>query len=190
MGAGWLCCCLNAVDVKGSGVIVLSNWWIVVTAVAASMVYHILYDQTNAVKATLLKQQQATAGVTREVAASRSLQQPLLTEAVVSSSAGPVGVGVLEPAGGEEQELSFSDVMRHSSPSDCWVVINDVVYDVTAFVDAHPGGAQTLSNEGGSDATSESIHSIIQQPYTACTPCLRGQSAPILSRQLLQLCLS
>jgi len=48
---------------------------------------------------------------------------------------------------------TMSDVSVHASKSDCWMVIENSVYNVTAFVDKHPGGEVIL--EGcGKDATS------------------------------------
>ena len=33
-----------------------------------------------------------------------------------------------------------AEVARHASSDDCWVIVADHVYDVTAFLDDHPGG--------------------------------------------------
>lgn len=47
---------------------------------------------------------------------------------------------------------TMADVSTHSTKSDCWMVIENSVYNVTAFVDKHPGGEVIL--EGcGKDAT-------------------------------------
>ena len=45
------------------------------------------------------------------------------------------------------------EVARHTSADDCWVIINDRVYDVSAFLDDHPGGKAVLLSQGGKDAT-------------------------------------
>lgn len=37
-------------------------------------------------------------------------------------------------------EISLDEVAQHNTNSDCWTVVNDVVYDVTTFVNRHPGG--------------------------------------------------
>lgn len=39
------------------------------------------------------------------------------------------------------QLISTQEVARHNNPSDCWIVIDDQVWDVTAFAPEHPGGA-------------------------------------------------
>lgn len=40
----------------------------------------------------------------------------------------------------EEQLYSLEEVKRHTREEDCWLVINGNVYDVTKFLDEHPGG--------------------------------------------------
>ncbi|KAL2825059.1 oxidoreductase [Aspergillus cavernicola] len=46
-----------------------------------------------------------------------------------------------------------SEVRQHSTRQSCWVIINGTVYDVTAFVNDHPGGASILLKYAGRDAT-------------------------------------
>ncbi len=48
---------------------------------------------------------------------------------------------------------TLEDVAKHSNRDNCWMTINGSVYDVTNFIDQHPGGEQILSG-CGIDATS------------------------------------
>ncbi len=63
-----------------------------------------------------------------------------------------------EEMGNDETEgefYSYSEVAAHATATDCWLVIEGQVYDVTPFIESqsHPGGAAIL--EGcGTDATS------------------------------------
>ena len=56
----------------------------------------------------------------------------------------------------------MEEVRKHSSPDDAWLVIADKrtgakkVYDITPYVDEHPGGESILNNAGG-DST-EGFH--------------------------------
>jgi cytochrome b involved in lipid metabolism len=49
--------------------------------------------------------------------------------------------------------FTLDQVSWHDQPHDCWVVIYDVVYDVTAFLQDHPGGAEVMLEHAGRDAT-------------------------------------
>ncbi|ORY94121.1 cytochrome b5-like heme/steroid binding domain-containing protein [Syncephalastrum racemosum] len=49
--------------------------------------------------------------------------------------------------------FSFEDISKHNTRDDLWMVINGKVYDITAFVDEHPGGEEVLVDEGAKDAT-------------------------------------
>jgi cytochrome b involved in lipid metabolism len=46
-----------------------------------------------------------------------------------------------------------TDVAKHATESDCWSVVNGVVYDLTSYVSSHPGGPSAISNICGKDAT-------------------------------------
>jgi len=49
-------------------------------------------------------------------------------------------------------KFNLEEVSKHSTKDDCWIVIDQKVYDVTGFVNSHPGGKAIL--EGcGKDAT-------------------------------------
>ncbi|KAJ7475744.1 acyl-CoA dehydrogenase/oxidase [Mycena latifolia] len=51
--------------------------------------------------------------------------------------------------------FSVEEVQKHSSPSDLWVIIDEVVFDLTRFRAMHPGGESVLLDAGiaGTDAT-------------------------------------
>lgn len=50
-------------------------------------------------------------------------------------------------------QYSASDVSIHNSRTDCWITINSKVYNVTGFLDQHPGGVQEITPYCGKDAT-------------------------------------
>ncbi|KAH0836219.1 Cytochrome b2, mitochondrial [Fonsecaea pedrosoi] len=51
--------------------------------------------------------------------------------------------------------LGADEVAQHNTRESCWVVIEGCVYDVTEFLDRHPGGAGIILRYGGKDATQE-----------------------------------
>jgi fatty acid desaturase len=48
--------------------------------------------------------------------------------------------------------LDWEEIGRHNRTDDCWIVIDGFVYDVTAWVNRHPGG-QIISVAAGEDAS-------------------------------------
>ena len=44
-------------------------------------------------------------------------------------------------------------VATHDSKDDLWVIIDDKVYDLTEYVDEHPGGGDAIARNAGKDAT-------------------------------------
>lgn len=49
---------------------------------------------------------------------------------------------------------SISDVNMHNNPKDCWVIVNNKVYDVTNYINEHPGGPSSITRYCGKDETS------------------------------------
>jgi cytochrome b involved in lipid metabolism len=49
--------------------------------------------------------------------------------------------------------LSLSEIAKHSTPSDCWLLISNKVYNVSSFIAAHPGGSGTIIPNCGKDST-------------------------------------
>lgn len=37
--------------------------------------------------------------------------------------------------------LSLADIRSHNTKDDCWIVVNSKIWDVTDFLDKHPGGS-------------------------------------------------
>lgn len=41
----------------------------------------------------------------------------------------------------DQKLLSTQQIAAHNSPEDCWIVVDNQVWDVTEFLDEHPGGS-------------------------------------------------
>lgn len=57
------------------------------------------------------------------------------------------------PAVGASATLNLAEVAKHSSISDCWMIINSKVYNVSSFLSIHPGGAGSMTPYCGQEAS-------------------------------------
>uniref|UniRef100_A0A6M2F4Y2 Cytochrome b5 heme-binding domain-containing protein n=1 Tax=Populus davidiana TaxID=266767 RepID=A0A6M2F4Y2_9ROSI len=57
--------------------------------------------------------------------------------------------------GGNGKVFTLAEVSSHNSPKDCWLVVEGRVYDVTKFLEDHPGGDEVLLSATGKDATDD-----------------------------------
>lgn len=70
----------------------------------------------------------------------------------------------------ELKVYTIEEVKKHCSTDDLWLVYNGQVYDVTQYLDEHPGGEEVIVDCAGIDATeafndighSEDAHEILQ----------------------------
>lgn len=49
--------------------------------------------------------------------------------------------------------LNTQEIVKHNSSSDCWLIINQKVYNVTTYLYQHPGNAGTILPSCGKEAT-------------------------------------
>jgi L-lactate dehydrogenase (cytochrome) len=42
---------------------------------------------------------------------------------------------------GDQRLLSAQQISEHKTPEDCWIVVDNQVWDVTDFLEEHPGGS-------------------------------------------------
>ncbi|KAJ5084267.1 hypothetical protein NUU61_008846 [Penicillium alfredii] len=54
------------------------------------------------------------------------------------------------------QSFTPADVASHNSPDKgLYIIVDSTVYDVTNFIDEHPGGAKILKRVAGKDASKQ-----------------------------------
>ncbi|KAF8908058.1 FMN-dependent dehydrogenase-domain-containing protein [Mucidula mucida] len=53
------------------------------------------------------------------------------------------------------QTISGKEVALHNTRQSCWIIVHGKVYDVTDFLDDHPGGSKIILKYAGKDATAE-----------------------------------
>lgn len=49
--------------------------------------------------------------------------------------------------------VTVEELLKHNKLDDCWILIHGKVYDVTTFLESHPGGAHKILEYAGKDAT-------------------------------------
>lgn len=49
--------------------------------------------------------------------------------------------------------LTTSEVAKHSTAQDCWTIVSGKVYNVTSYINSHPGGSQAVMSICGVDGT-------------------------------------
>ncbi|KIS71395.1 putative cytochrome b5 [Mycosarcoma maydis] len=53
----------------------------------------------------------------------------------------------------DSKKITMEQLKEHGSHDDLWLLIDGKVYDVSKFLDEHPGGDEVLVTEAGKDAT-------------------------------------
>jgi sterol desaturase/sphingolipid hydroxylase (fatty acid hydroxylase superfamily)/cytochrome b involved in lipid metabolism len=70
------------------------------------------------------------------------------------ASAGPVELpGNPQDEMDMPSEISLEELAAHSTEESCWVAINGSVYNLSSFLDEHPGGKSAILMKAGQDAT-------------------------------------
>ncbi|CDW80177.1 cytochrome b5 [Stylonychia lemnae] len=54
----------------------------------------------------------------------------------------------------QDRQITKDEITAHSAEGDCWLLIEGKVYDVSPYMDKHPGGSDILlANASGQDAS-------------------------------------
>lgn len=82
--------------------------------------------------------------------------------------AGDAASAAPAPAAAEKKDTSgkktftMEEVRKHNTEEDCWIIVNNRVYDATEYLELHPGGTDSIVINAGEDATEDfvAIHSM------------------------------
>eukprot|EP01120_Amphizonella_sp_Union-15-10_P016889 TRINITY_DN9166_c0_g1_i1.p1 TRINITY_DN9166_c0_g1~~TRINITY_DN9166_c0_g1_i1.p1 ORF type:complete len:128 (-),score=25.68 TRINITY_DN9166_c0_g1_i1:124-507(-) len=55
---------------------------------------------------------------------------------------------------GQNPRITKEEVQQHKTKDDCWIILKGKVYNVTEYLNYHPGGVEKLMMAAGKDATS------------------------------------
>ena len=81
--------------------------------------------------------------------------------------------------------ITLDEISQHNTADSLWCIIDSKVYDLTDFVDAHPGGATVLEQAAGQDVTADffNLHRLeVLQKYekSLCIGTVAGQKPQII----------
>ena len=62
--------------------------------------------------------------------------------------------------------FTLAEVGQHNQANDCWLIISNKVYDVTSYLNIHPGGASTILTYCGQEATQAFATKDMNQPHS------------------------
>ena len=69
------------------------------------------------------------------------------------TTTGTTGTTTTTTTGAVSGTYTMANVAKHNSASSCWTTINGGVYDVTAWINQHPGGRQAILSLCGTDGS-------------------------------------
>lgn len=68
-------------------------------------------------------------------------------------SASPATPATPQTPPSSAKEYTLADIAKHNTPADCWAAINGSVYNFTAWISSHPGGAAAIIGMCGKDGS-------------------------------------
>ena len=77
-----------------------------------------------------------------------------ITPANAASSGGGSAPAPAQKPVSTNLPLTLDEVKKHNSAGDCWSIIDGNVYDLTNWVESHPGGKERITAICGKDGTS------------------------------------
>ncbi|KAI9172880.1 hypothetical protein H9P43_007011 [Blastocladiella emersonii ATCC 22665] len=89
------------------------------------------------------------------------------------------------------KQIEAAEVAAHASRNDCWTVIHGKVYDITKFLEEHPGGEEVLLETAGADSTegfedvghSEDARELLEKYYVGelkgAPPTKKAETKPV-----------
>ncbi|KIW30292.1 uncharacterized protein PV07_06048 [Cladophialophora immunda] len=77
-----------------------------------------------------------------------------------------------------------AEVAKHNTEDDVWCIIDHKVYDLSDFLDAHPGGNVVLQQVAGQDATTAFYnlhrHEVLQKYANLCIGTVEGEKPEVI----------
>ncbi|PSK41880.1 Acyl-CoA dehydrogenase [Elsinoe australis] len=85
------------------------------------------------------------------------------------------------------QTLTRAEVAKHNTADDLWCIVDHKVYDLSDFLDAHPGGNVVLTQIAGTDATTAFYnlhrHEVLTKYADLCIGVLDGETPEVIEQK-------
>jgi alkylation response protein AidB-like acyl-CoA dehydrogenase len=82
------------------------------------------------------------------------------------------------------KRITREEVAKNNTEDSLWLIVDARVYDLTDFLDAHPGGASVLAQVAGTDATTAFYnlhrHEVIQKYTSLCIGTVAGEEPQVV----------
>ena len=84
-------------------------------------------------------------------------------------------------------QLTRQEVANHTAEDDLWFIVDHKVYDVSDFIEAHPGGSVVLHQVAGQDATEAFYnlhrHEVLRQYSALCLGTIEGETQEVIEQE-------
>jgi cytochrome b involved in lipid metabolism len=83
--------------------------------------------------------------------------------------------------------FSRDEVAKNNTEDSLWCIVDHKVYDLTDFLEAHPGGNVVLQQVAGQDATTAFYnlhrHEVLQKYSSLCIGTVQGETPEVIDPQ-------
>ncbi|RAL01248.1 acyl-CoA dehydrogenase family protein [Aspergillus ibericus CBS 121593] len=83
------------------------------------------------------------------------------------------------------KSFTRAEVAQHNTEDSVWCIIDHRVYDLTDFIDAHPGGSVVLNQIAGTDATVDFYnlhrHEVLEKYKDLCIGTITGETPEVVT---------
>ena len=81
------------------------------------------------------------------------MKTPIKAAGAVLAAGMILGVVTIAPASAVTKSYTAAQVAMHSTMTNCWTIVGKGVYNLTSYVNQHPGGAGNILSLCGHDGT-------------------------------------
>jgi cytochrome b involved in lipid metabolism len=81
------------------------------------------------------------------------VQYPLIAKNTITDTSNSANTNSNQSVLSENQTYTLAEIAKHNSAANCWMIIDNKVYNLTIYLNQHPGGARTILLYCGQDGS-------------------------------------